>query len=253
MRSGIAENQKAKIGETKFDVEIVFGYGPVLPGRDHSTSSGRLNTFGHLNAIAAGMLYQIYQIKRIIPTGGKTGGSERQSEAELIANIIQKRFNVSRSIITLEERSKNTIQNLVYVVNILDGFGRGVDKIFFVGMGFHLPQIQEICTLVGLEGKFVAAGDIVCTRSDHHLRMVLDLLNPELVTMIEEAKHQKRMLHKLRFLPELWLPEIAKVSNPKRLLTISREERVQRFIQENDKEVRFEDLEEFRNWMLSIS
>ena len=64
---------------TQFDALIVFGYGRVQPRS--APSSGKLNLYGRLNALAAGMIFQACEIRRIIPTGGRTGGDDRPSEA----------------------------------------------------------------------------------------------------------------------------------------------------------------------------
>lgn len=211
-----------------FDAIIAFGYGPVRTGK--KPNSYKLNVYGKINAIAAGILYQNLTIKKIIPTGGKTGGWQKPSEAELIARLIQSKFHTPKSAFILEEESMDTIFNLVYVANIIDQFSQGYDNLLFVALGFHLPRIQEICSIVGLDGTFIAAEDVVKLRSDRHERFLGQLLSPNSSTYREIIAVQERGLRGVRELPEYWLPPMAELTNLDRIRRILELKSTQLFI-----------------------
>lgn len=214
--------------QDKFDAVIAFGYGPVRTGR--KPNSYQLNVYGKINAIATGLLYQNLTIKKIIPTGGKTGGWHKSSEAELIARLIQSKFHTPKSAFILEEESMDTIFNLVYVANIIDQFSQGYDNLLFVALGFHLPRIQEICSIVGLDGTFIAAEDVVKLRSDRHERFLGQLLSSDSSTYREIIAVQERGMRGVREIPEYWLPPMAELTNLDRIRRILELKSTQLFI-----------------------
>lgn len=233
-----------------YQFAIIFGYGPVLPGKQ--PTSGRLNVFGRLNGLAAGMLSRFGWIDKFIFTGGKTGGPQRPSEAALMACVAQEKFTMSPTYAILEQESYNTIQNLVYVANIIDSHSPYKTQILFVGMGYHLSQIKEIANLVILEGDFLSTEDVVRLRSAHH-RCYLDvLLHPENPGSIREKIHQERMLYGLREMPDFWLPEIAHIENTSRLKAILKVKRIQPFLRQHDIESQSASPEQLRKWLASI-
>ena len=198
-----------------FDAIVAFGYGPVELGSIPGVY--RLKLYGRINAIATGMLYKSLNIKTIIPTGGKTGGSEKPSEAALMARIIQSKFAIPASVFTLEEEAMDTIYNLVHVANMIDPSPQLYKNLLFVAMGFHLPRIQAICSLVKLNGSFLAAESVVKLRSKRHddfLRKILNSDNPNYAIML---KNQERGLRGIRELPEYWIPPLGTLKNSQRL------------------------------------
>ena len=221
----------ANFAESKhFEALIVFGYGPVLPTKCRSIS-GKLNEYGRITALGAGMLYEKHHPQFIIPTGGKTGGLDKPSEAELIVQIIRSRFDIPESVFIVEDKATNTIQNIIYSANIIDRLGLDSQSLLFIAMGFHIQRIKEICAIVGLDGRFVAAEKVVERRSQMHRKLLSKLLSPERERFAKTLAEQERWLRGLREIPEYWLPEMAKVENNDRLMKIVRVERIQPFLQ----------------------
>lgn len=202
----------------KFDALIAFGYGPVQPGS--KPESYRLNLYGRINAIATGMLYQSHNIRRIIPTGGKTGGLDKPSEAKLIAHLIRSKFYIPESIFILEEEAVDTIFNVVHLANIIDQSPHLYQNLLFVALGLHLPRIQEICSLVGLNGSFIAAESVVKIRSEHHKSLLLKLFNSENSSYAKLLADQERGLRGVREISEYWVPPLGSLKNRHRLLKI---------------------------------
>jgi hypothetical protein len=198
-----------------FDAIVAFGYGPVEGGSVPGTY--RLNLYGRLNAIATGLLYQSLNINEIIPTGGKTGGSEKPSEAALMARIMQSKFAIPASLFTLEEEAMDTIYNLVHVANIIDTSPKLHQNLLFVAMGFHLPRIQSICSLVNLNGSFIAAESVVKLQSKHHENFLRKILHPDNPNYAMMIKNQERGLRGIRELPEYWIPPLGSLKNSQRL------------------------------------
>jgi len=199
----------------QFDAIIAFGYGPVQPGA--TPNSSRLNVYGRINAIATGLLYQSYNIGKIIPTGGKTGGLDKPSEAALIARLIQSKFAIPKSAFILEEAAVDTIFNIVQIANIIDQSPQPYQNLLFVALGCHLPRIQELCSLVGLtaefseiccscNGYFIAAESVLELRSERHKRFLVKFLQPENASYAKLLADQERAIRGIREIPEYWLP-----------------------------------------------
>jgi hypothetical protein len=204
--------------QEQFAAIIAFGYGPVQAGS--TPGYFKLNLYGKINALATGMLFQSCNIGTIIPTGGKTGGIDKPSEAKLLATLIQSKFDIPQSVFILEEEAWDTIFNVVHVANIIDSFPGLDNNLLFVALGCHLPRIQEICALVGLTGYFVAAESVVKLRSKRHQSLLLQLLNLENASYGDLVFSQERGLRGLREIPEYWLPPMGSLKNPQRLRKI---------------------------------
>ena len=233
-----------------FDAFIVFGYGPVLPGP--RPGSGRLNEYGRIAALGAGMLYRACHTTFIIPTGGKTGGSDKPAEAELIAKIIVSRFNISEDVFIIENKASNTILNIVYSANIIDRIGLSSENLLFVAMGFHIPRIKEICSIVGLYGHFVAAEKVVEKRSRRHRKLLSRLLSPERERYAKALAEQERWLRGLKEIPEYWLPEMANIENDDRFLKVLQIERIRPFLQYHGTDPGSTSPDDLRMWLRTI-
>lgn len=212
----------------KFDAVVAFGYGPVEAGS--TPGSYRLNVYGRINAIATGMLYQSHNIRSIIPTGGKTGGRDKPSEAELMARLIQSKFDIPESAFTLEQEAMDTIFNIVHVANIIDQSPQKYQNLLFVAIGCHLPRIRAICSLVKLNGSFIAAEAVVSLRSERHKHLLLKLLNVENSSYATMLANQERGIRGIRELPEYWMPPLGTLSNTQRLREILATHQVQSFL-----------------------
>lgn len=212
-----------------FDALVAFGYGPVQVG----ARSGfyQLNGYGRINAIATGMLYQSLNIGKIIPTGGKTGGSDKPSEAALMAYLIQSKFHIPQSAFILEEEAMDTIFNLVHVANIIDQSPERYQNLLFVAMNFHLPRIQEICSLIKLNGSYIAAENIVNLRSERHQKILKKCLHPNNPSHAIMLESQERGMRGIRELPEYWIPPLGALNNPQRLRNILATKTLQSFLE----------------------
>lgn len=251
----LAEDQVEDIrklisGVTYFDAAVVFGYGPVLSGIVPGT--GKLNIFGQTSALAAGLLYQACTIRTIIPTGARTGGLDKPSEAELIAQVLIGKFDIPRSVVTLEEEATNTIRNVVCVANMIDTSPQTYSKLLFVGMGFHLRRIRYICRLVGLEGQTVAAEAIVSIRTARHRDLFREILSPEDKKYAAVLADQERLLWCLRHLPNYWLPEMVIIENPARLSRILHLRACRSYLRSNGIELDTTPILDLRNYLRSL-
>ena len=212
-----------------FDAIVAFGYGPVQVGT--KPGSYQLNGYGRINAIATGMLYQSLEIGKIIPTGGKTGGSDKPSEAALMAHLIQTKFDIPKSAFILEEEAMDTIFNLAHVANIIDQSPERYQNLLFVAMDFHLPRIQKICSLIKLNGSYIAAENILKLRSKRHQNLLKKFLhsnNPRHATMLES---QERGMRGIQELPEYWIPPLGTLINSQRLRNILAAKTIQSFLE----------------------
>ncbi|MEW6492301.1 MAG: YdcF family protein [Cyanobacteriota bacterium] len=211
-----------------FDAIVAFGYGPVQIGA--RPGSYQLNRYGRINAIATGMLYQSLNIGKIIPTGGKTGGSDKPSEAALMAHFIQSKFDIPASVFILEEEAMDTIYNLVHVANIIDQSPERYQKLLFVAMGFHLPRIEKICFLIKLNGSYIAAENIVKLRSERHQNLLKRSLHPDNPSYAIMLDSQERGMLGIKELPEYWIPPLGTLNNPQRLRAILAAKAIKSFL-----------------------
>lgn len=212
-----------------FDAIVAFGYGPVQIGA--KPGSYQLNGYGRINAIATGMLYQSLNIGKIIPTGGKTGGSDKPSEAALMAHLIQSKFDIPASVFILEQEAMDTIYNLVHVANIIDQSPERYQNVLFVAMGFHLPRIQQICSLIKLNGSYIAAENIVKLRSERHQNLLKQSLHPDNPSYAIMLDSQERGMRGIKELPEYWIPPLADLKNFQRLRNILAAKTIQFFLE----------------------
>ena len=187
---------------------IVFGYGPVGAGE-------RLNVYARLAALAAGMLLERGAAKRLLITGGRTGGDALPSEAALMASYLTHRFRVAPGQVALEERARDTLDNLVLSANLLDTEGRADDRPGFLALKMHGPRIRYLADLVGLEGNCIALERVVAARSERHRRLLEGLTKTPAYARL--AASQVRAMRGLAELPGFWLPPLGRLENPARL------------------------------------
>jgi uncharacterized SAM-binding protein YcdF (DUF218 family) len=235
----------------EFDAIVAFGYGPVEPG--YKPDIGKLNLYGRINAIATGMLYQGFPVKTIIPTGGKTGGVDKPSEAKLIARLLQSKFDIPESVFMLEEEAADTIFNIIYIANIIDRTPRLYEQLLFVALGCHLPRIREICTLIGLNGSFIAAETVLAIRSKRHRYQLLETFQPKNTNYANLVASQARGSRGLKELPEYWLPTLAFLSNSARLRKILENPSIQSFLQSQEIDIFSESMDNVRKKLSLIT
>lgn len=177
-------NERTKPGN-ELDYLIVFGQGPVL---DESTKQKPLTGQSEVkeaaiawmknSARAAGELYLEGATKKIILTGGKTGGDykgvgkhgqsdERMSEAELMKEILVNEYQIPESDIILEDTATNTLQNIPLSLNKIDSerlSDSAKPRIGLLGADFHIPRIRILADLFGIsEHKSFSAEQIFRT------------------------------------------------------------------------------------------
>lgn len=187
---------------------IVFGYGPVAAG-------GKLNLYARLTALAAGMLLERGAAKRLLITGGRTGGDALPSEAALMASYLAHYVSVSPGQVVLEEHARDTLDNLVLSANLLDAEGCADDRLGFLALRMHGPRIRYLTDLVGLEGKCIALESVIAARSRRHRRLLERLTQTPAYARL--AASQVRAMRGLAELLDFWLPSLGGLENPDRL------------------------------------
>ncbi len=158
------ERTKTKeLGGKQLDYLLVFGQGPVLDGGTKlKPEAGKADVketaiaWMKNSARAAGELYLEGATKKIILTGGKTGGPEYKSEAELMKEILVKEYHVLESDIILEDKATNTLQNIPLSLNKIDSTtlpDGSKPKIGLLGADFHLSRIRLLAQFFGIESN----------------------------------------------------------------------------------------------------
>lgn len=185
---------------------VLYGCGPQ--------NSDKLTPVGKFVTEAAAKLFHQSSGKiKIISTGGKTGQSSF-SEAQVMTKELI-RLGVPKKCIVLEPNATNTIENLVFVANIVDMIN--LDHLIHVTTNIHMPQVKELCKLTGLEkiSSYTTADEIIKHEIDD-----------------ARAKNIGRWMRGLREIPLYWLPQITKIENIKRWKHIICQPRVRDFLKE---------------------
>lgn len=205
-----------------FDVLIVFGYGPV----EARGNGARLNLYGRLNTLTAGVLYTTGRAKRLLLTGGRTGGAALPPEAELMARTLGRTFGVPPSALRLEPCAQDTLDNLALSAALLDAQPALPQRLGFLALELHLPRIRLLAERIGLAGRTLAAEPLFAARSARHARFLEALkAAPSYRALLSS---QKRAMRGLAEMPDYWLPPLAALPDA-RLERIRRREDVQTF------------------------
>lgn len=143
---------------------LAFGLGPVtdsvrrekanqtvaVPGQED------VNFFSKTEAYAASELLKRGVASDIVIMGGKTGGDEFKSEAELISEHMQA-YGIDKDKIKQEDHSTNTLENLVNFLNLyLDNPNPKPDSDFsnrrfgLLAADYHLPRVKLLAELFEL-------------------------------------------------------------------------------------------------------
>ncbi|MBI1982184.1 MAG: YdcF family protein [Candidatus Levybacteria bacterium] len=150
-----------EVEKTSLDSILIFGQGPVIDiaTREKAqvvgtqTGSEDINLWSESLAKAASELYKRKVMRQIIVMGGKTGGEMYKSEADLISDYLEK-FGVPKQAIKRENRSTNTLENLVNVLNdYLDKDQSHHKDIGVLGANYHLPRIRLLMQLFHIPYK----------------------------------------------------------------------------------------------------
>ncbi|HUN23016.1 MAG TPA: YdcF family protein [Anaerolineales bacterium] len=229
-----------------YDLIFVFGYGPVLQGQ---ATRARLNLPAKLNALAAGMLFQQAKSHSLLFSGGATGGSALPSEAQVMAQYVQRRFHLPKDVCILHEQPTDTLDNFIFLANWLDKHPYQL-RILYLCLAHHLERVQLLAEWFGIAGDFVTAQDVVANRSPRH-RMWLSQAFAQQHTTLQE--NESRAMRGVLRLPTYWIPPLAQLQDRNRILTVLRAKPAQAWLTEksiNPNRLKEKDL---RAWLNSIN
>jgi hypothetical protein len=237
------------------DTLVVFGQGPVEEGLteypDQAARTGRLNIFCEMNARAAGVLHQQGVVKRIILTGGKTGGDERASEAELMRMILIS-MGIPPDDIVCEDKSLDTGENFVNVINLLDSpesQAQHGKKVAMLASHHHLARVGEMGEiylppnkedLAAVEGRF-SAEEVLIWAYPEQKNVIWELCNPQIDEQRErpdsyrqeKMQPQNRWLHPVVYQPKAAIPKILLLQNEMRIRLLLSNPRYEEILTKN--------------------
>jgi|GEM_PF-387613 hypothetical protein len=158
LRDCLSENEKKP--SQKVDYLMVFGQGPVLdketmdkPDPNKKKVDNEAIPWMKTIARAAGELKLADTCDKIILTGGKTGGENSKSEAELMKEILVSEYHIPENDILLEDKATNTLTNFAFTLNTMDSYAKTFDqssKVGFLGTDFHLARIRLLAKQFGM-------------------------------------------------------------------------------------------------------
>ncbi len=110
--------------------------------------NGSLSYFTLERVVQAVILYREGFASKIIFSGGTSMGNSRQSDATAMKDV-SLQLGVKESDVLLEERSRDTIENLTYSKKIIDK--NGFKKVLLVTSAIHTYRSLQIAKSLGLE------------------------------------------------------------------------------------------------------
>lgn len=225
---------------------LIFGQGPVIdrvtrtnPQEGVSTPGKEdVNLWSKNLAKAASELYKRGQAPQIIVMGGKTGGVEYKSEAELIKQHLDAE-GIPENVITTEEDSLDTVANLINLINMKDAQGLQDKEIYqILGSSYHISRIQILMQLFRIPFNHIFSSDEVLrfvarnNTDDPSLqdtKLLIEIerrLDPNSNLYyqdkqgVEKIDYADRLIHdnlwtrELLEYPESWLGRVADIKNP---------------------------------------
>lgn len=187
----LSEDEKK---QTPLDYLLVFGQGPVLdsetnqkPDPQAQNIKAEANSWMKTVARAAGELKLAEGVKKIVLTGGKTGGDNFPSEAQLMKNILISEYGINEADIIMEDQSGKTPENLAQSLNVIDNLKLKTDdnpSIGLLGADFHLPRIRLLAQLFGIDTRHSFSAEqifkLIAERTDNQdmLQLINKRLNP---------------------------------------------------------------------------
>ena len=224
---------------------LIFGQGPVIDRVTRTIPQEGLsapvkedvNFWSENLAKAAAELYKHGQVPQIIVMGGKTGGKQYSSEAELIKQRLCK-AGIPENIIETEENSPDTIANLINMINMKDTQGtQDKEKYQILGSPYHISRIQILMQLFKIPFNNVFSSDEVLRFVARNNTDDPSLWDTKLLTEIEtrldpdsnlyyqdkqgmeRRDYADRLIHddlwtrELLEYPESWLGRVADIKN----------------------------------------
>lgn len=245
----------------KLDAILVFGQGPIidqstkLRAKDANTERDKegTNFWSQDLAESASILYKKGETREIIIMGGVTGGEEYKSEAALIGQKL-KELGVPDGAIKLEDESKNSLENLVNVLNnYIDPKKENYGSLGILGSNYHLPRLRLLMTAFGINYHTAFSSEEVLryaaregeTWDNQKLLEIENRLNiadasktqvsskdspaspyyeaqkgEESNNISERAKMEDVWTRSLLEIPEYWIGYIGRIDDPERIRTI---------------------------------
>lgn len=150
-----------EVKKPSMDAILIFGQGPVIEKESRRKAgevarepgSEDINLWSQTLARAAAELYKRGVTREIIIMGGRTGGKEYASEADLIAKALRETYHIPENAIKLEATSTNTLENLVNVLNIYFNENGRYKDIGVLGTNYHLARIRLLMDLFNIQYK----------------------------------------------------------------------------------------------------
>ena len=120
----------------------------ILGGYTDATDSGGVIELGDaVDRLFHGMrLYRAGKAPVVMLVGGAARG--HQPEAQVMANLLAE-FNISRDVMLLEDKSRNTRQNGLNAVAIMQE--QGIKKILLSTSAYHMHRAQAVFEKLGIE------------------------------------------------------------------------------------------------------
>lgn len=254
-----SQTEEAK-GSLRGEVLLVFGQGPVIdtdtrqpPSITTPAGNEDINFWSRDLASAASLLYQHSTVNSVVLLGGKTGGRQYKSEAELMAEYMR-RQGVPMGAIELEQESLFTVENIVNFLNLHDCQGnieKGEFVVSALAAPFHGTRVKLMLALFAVPIKNFYTSDAVLRydartkAEDRSMTEDASLWRHEWLNSLDRKlnvntpedfyKHQKglerkdiidRLVHEdiytreLLEYPERWLSYLNHLQNPERITQI---------------------------------
>ncbi len=191
-----------------------------------------------MRAIAALEILNKGEVNEVIISGGKTGGEELPSEAELMRDYIirKKQIELNKKVekeeisegqakeilqemiekIKMEESATNTIENFANIINMIDENSQQYQDIGFLSNQFHLDRTVKLAEKFQLKGEKLSGEKELDKRSKHYKKFLDKACSIENKEYEKILQGEEKWTKALEELPMYWFPQ-ATLVNQERL------------------------------------
>lgn len=166
----------------------------------------KLSVESKMNALGAGEMLRNNIVDKVIISGGKTAGQEKESEAKAIFDFIEKEYpEIRKTSVILEEESIDTVENAKIIAELLKKNNIS-GPVALMAIGYQLDRAKTLFESQGVSVKGFPSESQLISRNSHYKKFLEDY-NKSLKVRLHQVK-ESIMRGLLYFDPEGKIPAL---------------------------------------------
>jgi len=212
-------------GEPKYSDLVVFGSWIDHQSRDLQTPSAKMRV------LAALELWKKNEVGNIIFSGGKTNPKLETSEAEAMRNFFLKTLRTdlentdmppekidqelqrADQSILLEDQATNTLENVGYMINMMQEDPDSHCSIAGLSTKFHTSRIKEILDMFGIETDFMFDEEHILEQRNENFAQIFSNIHDNPDYYDTTLTGENKWMRSLNQQPKYYLTAIAKIED----------------------------------------